>query len=154
MNSGFYTALRKKWQLNYQKDSPEVFHKKAVLKNFEIFTGKHVSWSLFLIKFIKKRLQYRSSPVNIAKFLRAPVLKNICERLLLNDGNSLSWIESWEPPLIAQYDPQPRRIKRLIVLLFPKAPLIVLKKVSTSQNVSTSRNAKGGQIASPSIQPF
>ena len=33
--------------------------------------------------FIKKRLQHRCFPVNIAKFLRTPVLKNICERLLL-----------------------------------------------------------------------
>ena len=31
--------------------------------------------------FIKKRLQYRIFSVNIAKFLRTPVLKNICERL-------------------------------------------------------------------------
>ena len=31
--------------------------------------------------FIKKRLQLRCFPMNIAKFLRTPVLKNICERL-------------------------------------------------------------------------
>ena len=30
----------------------------------------------------KKRLQHRSFPVNIAKFLRTPILKKICERLL------------------------------------------------------------------------
>ena len=35
--------------------------------------------------FIKKRLQPSCLHVNIAKFLRAPNLKNICERLLLND---------------------------------------------------------------------
>ena len=34
-------------------------------------------------KKIKKRLQHRCFPVNIAKFLRALVLKNICEQLLL-----------------------------------------------------------------------
>ena len=28
---------------------PEVFYKKAAIKNFEIFTGKHLCWSLFLI---------------------------------------------------------------------------------------------------------
>ena len=33
--------------------------------------------------FIKKRLQHRCFPVIIAKFLRIPILKNICERLLL-----------------------------------------------------------------------
>ena len=62
---------------------------KAVLKSFSIFTEKHLCWSLFLNKnaglqswnFIKKRLQHRFFSVNIAKFLRTPVLKNICERL-------------------------------------------------------------------------
>ena len=29
---------------------PKVFHKKVVLKNFAVFTGKHLCWSLFLIK--------------------------------------------------------------------------------------------------------
>ena len=32
-------------------------------------------------KFIKKRLQRRRSPVGIAKLLRTPTLKNICEWL-------------------------------------------------------------------------
>ena len=66
--------------------------KKPVLKNFEMFTGKHLRWSLFLIKsqakacnLIKKRVQRRGFPVNIVKSLRTPILKNICERLLLNE---------------------------------------------------------------------
>ena len=33
--------------------------------------------------FIKKRLQLSCFPLNIAKFLRTPILKNICERVLL-----------------------------------------------------------------------
>ena len=36
---------------------------------------------LFLIKFIIKNLQNRSFPVNMARFLRASFLLNICERL-------------------------------------------------------------------------
>ena len=32
----------------------QVFYKKAVLKHFAIFTEKHLCWSIFLIKFIKK----------------------------------------------------------------------------------------------------
>ena len=47
--------------------------KKAVLKNFAIFIGKTLSWSLFLI-----------NTVNMAEFLRTAILKNICERLRLN----------------------------------------------------------------------
>ena len=33
-----------------QKQPSEMFYKKAVLKNFAIFTGKHLWWSLFLTK--------------------------------------------------------------------------------------------------------
>ena len=51
-----------------QKQPPEKFCKKAVLKNFAIFTGKHLCWRPFLIH-------------NIAKFFRALILKNICEWL-------------------------------------------------------------------------
>ena len=38
-------------------------------KNFAIFTGKHMCWSLFF-NFIEKRLQHRCFPVNIGKFLK------------------------------------------------------------------------------------
>ena len=60
----------------------------GVLKNFVIFTGKHLCWSLFLIKlqackFIEKRLQHWCFPLHVKKFLRTPILKNIRERLLL-----------------------------------------------------------------------
>ena len=62
-----------------------MFFKIDVLKNFEIFTGKHLCWSLFLTKLQgfrpKRRLQHRCFPVIIAKFLRIPSFKNICERL-------------------------------------------------------------------------
>ena len=54
----------------------QMWFKIGVLKIFAIFTGKYLCWSLFLIKllnllnFIKRRLQRRCFPVNIAKFLR------------------------------------------------------------------------------------
>ena len=51
----------------------------TVLTNFANFTGKHLCWGLFT----KKRLQHRCFPVNMAKFLRASILKNICKWLLL-----------------------------------------------------------------------
>ena len=68
----------------------QVINKKAVLKNFPIFTEKQLRWSLFLNKnaslqswnFTKKRLQHRFFPVNISKFLGTPVLEKICEGLL------------------------------------------------------------------------
>ena len=67
-----------------------MFCKKGVLKNFASFSGKHLCWSHFLIKFqafrpatFKKRFQHRCFLKKFAKFLRTPILKNICERLLL-----------------------------------------------------------------------
>ena len=35
--------------------------------------------------FIKKRLQHRCLPMNIEEFLKTPILKIICEWLLLDD---------------------------------------------------------------------
>ena len=62
--------------------------RKGVLKRLANFTGKHLYWSLFLrdrqaCNFIKERLRHMYFPVKFAKCLRAPILKNICERLLL-----------------------------------------------------------------------
>ena len=79
---------------NWQKQPPEALHKKAVLKILQ-FSQDHLCWSLFwdedaiklqVVKacnYIEKRLQHRCFPVNIAKFLITPVLKNICRWLLL-----------------------------------------------------------------------
>ena len=55
---------------NQQKQSLYLFYKKTVLQNLAC-------------NFIKKRLQNRCFAVNIAKFLRTPILKNFCERLFL-----------------------------------------------------------------------
>ena len=67
---------------------PRCTVQKVVLKNFANFTGKHQCWSLFLIKlqgwnFIKKKFRRSCFPVRLAKFLRKPFFKNICEWLLL-----------------------------------------------------------------------
>ena len=64
----------------------QMFSKTGALKNFAIFTGKNLCWSLFLIKFqdwrpaflFKKRLQRRCFSVNTAKFLRTAVLLKTC----------------------------------------------------------------------------
>ena len=62
--------------------------KKALPKNFAIFTWTHLYWGLYFNKnaglqasiFIKKRLQHRCFLDNTSKFLRAAILKNIFER--------------------------------------------------------------------------
>ena len=52
-----------------------MFFKIGILKNFVIFTGKDLCWSLFLIKLspkTPKMFQHRCFLVNIARFLRTP----------------------------------------------------------------------------------
>ena len=63
------------------------FVKKVFLKILQYSQEKHLCWSLF---FIQKRLQYMYSSVNIAKSFRTPILKNICERLLLKNQSCSS----------------------------------------------------------------
>ena len=71
----------------YRSSHPRCSVKKSVIKNSASFTGNHLNWSLFsglqACNFIKKRFQHRCFPVNFAKLLRTPTLKNTYERLLL-----------------------------------------------------------------------
>ena len=73
-----------------------MFFKIGALRNFTIFTGKHLCLSIFLIKsFLKKRLQHRCFLLNIAKFLwniffyRAPPVPSV--DLLFLIKNSAGW---------------------------------------------------------------
>ena len=104
----FFTVINAGWEVfvkthvllyfyNETRSSHQRCSIKAVLKNFAIFTRKHLCWNLFFNKvaglqacnFIKKRLQRRRLTVNIPKYLRTPLLKNICERLFLIKRSSL-----------------------------------------------------------------
>ena len=75
-----------------QKQPLDVFYKKAVPKNFAMLIIKHLCWRPVFNKvggfqvcsFIKKKLQRRYFPMNIAKFFRTSILKNICKRLPLD----------------------------------------------------------------------
>ena len=74
-----------------QKQSPEVFCKKGVFRNFAKFTGKHLRQILLFNKvaslrpvtLFKKRPWHRCFPVNFAKFLRTPFLIEHLRWLLL-----------------------------------------------------------------------
>ena len=74
-----------------QKQPPQVFCKKGVLRNFAKFTGKHLCQSLFFNKvpslraatLLKKRLWYWCFPKNFTKFQRTPFLQNTSGRLVL-----------------------------------------------------------------------
>ena len=64
--------------------------KKVVLKNFANFAKKarlleplfNKVAGLKACNFIKKRFQHMCLPVKFSKFLRTPILKNICEPLI------------------------------------------------------------------------
>ena len=57
-------------QDNYLEAAIGGVYKKAVLKNFAIFSGEQLCWSLFLVRLqAEKRLQHRCFPMYIAKFL-------------------------------------------------------------------------------------
>ena len=53
----------------FQKQLPEVSYEKRLF--LKTFTGKSQT-----CYFIKKRLQHRCFPLNIAKLLRTPILEN------------------------------------------------------------------------------
>ena len=66
--------------------------KKAALKDFAIFTGKRLCWSLFFKKLetfrvatlLKRDFNTVVFEISFEKFLRAPILKSTCQRLLLD----------------------------------------------------------------------
>ena len=77
-------------QMFFRSSRPEMFCKKAVLRDFPKFTGKHLCQSLFITKvgvqgrqFYLKRTLAQVFPVNFAKFGRTPFLTEHLWWLLL-----------------------------------------------------------------------
>ena len=71
------------------KQPPEVFCRKSCSQKFrnihrEILVLECLFNKIAGLQVSRKRLQHRCFPGNIAKVLRTPILKKICERLLLN----------------------------------------------------------------------
>ena len=64
------TIQKQSFKQSLSKSHSQMFFKIGVLKNFA--TGKHLCWSLFLIKLKKRRRRY--FPASIAKFLRTAFL--------------------------------------------------------------------------------
>ena len=77
---------------HHQKQPTEALCQKRCSEKFRKFTGKHLCKSLLFNKvaclkpatLLKRRLWHRCFPVNFAKFLRTPFLKNTSGRLLLH----------------------------------------------------------------------
>ena len=87
-----YLFMSENFQINIKgktlrSSRSQMFYKIPVLKHFAALSRKHLCWSLFLIKlqawskFLKKTFQYRIFRMNIAKFSRTPISKNICKRM-------------------------------------------------------------------------
>ena len=78
-----------------QKQPPEGFCKKALLKNFTIFTEKHLRWSLFLIK-LPVFLLKRNSNTGVFLWMLRNFLEQLFEehllRLLLTGEMGITWV--------------------------------------------------------------
>ena len=79
--------------LFYRSSHPDIFCKKGALRNFGKLTGKHLCQNLYFNKvpglacnFIKIET-HRYFPVNFAKFLRTPFLREHLRWLLLVSTN-------------------------------------------------------------------
>ena len=85
----------------YRSSRLEVFCRKSVLRNFEIFTGNHLYQRLLFNKvaglrtvtLLKKRFWYRCFPVNFSKFLKTPITEHLRWLLLKTPVNQLIFRE-------------------------------------------------------------
>ena len=75
--------------------------------------------------FPKERLQHKFFPVNIGKFLKTPILKNICERLLL-----LTVIFTQENNHMQRcfYLPGPKLHKKLTCVMLVPSPQVTFHR--------------------------
>ena len=95
-----WNSKQQMFTINNKQQPPKASYKKAVLKNFSIFTGKYLCSVLFLIKlrtFRSATLLKRDSNTSVflwilRNFLKKVSLKKICERLLLK--NVKGWMLS------------------------------------------------------------
>ena len=76
--------------MSFRSSRPEMFCEKGCLKNSQNSQGNTCARLFFnkvaglkACNFIKKRLQHGCFLVKFAKLLRAPILKNMCQRLVL-----------------------------------------------------------------------
>ena len=85
----FYEALKEMVNLANEKDR---FLCKLILRKIKFCHESYSKYAKYLqaSNFIKNKLQHRCFPVKLAKFLRTPISKNICERQILSGHCSFS----------------------------------------------------------------
>ena len=76
---------------------PPFYEKRCCQKFCKIQLQIDSIYSIQFVTLLKKRLWHRYFPVNSAKILRTPFLKNICEQLLLTIWKLLSKTYMVEP---------------------------------------------------------
>ena len=115
-----------------QKQPPEVFCKKGVLKNFTKLTGKHLCQSLFLT-LLKKRLWHRCFQVNFAKLFRTPFFTEHLRWLLLSVFDSKK-TQNWRPPKMKFL--LPHFCYYYLFQRCPKPPKTLLKQSKSTENLT------------------
>ena len=86
MHTFAVSCVRVLSQYYQQKQTPEVFCKKDILRNFAKLTGKYLRQNLFFNKDAGLPAKFRS----FATFLRTPLLQNAFRRLLLQQYQQYS----------------------------------------------------------------
>ena len=89
---GLYCQVLTGFKHNFKNQLRKMFYKKKLFSKISNINRKRPVVEYLFNKFmglqagnvITKRLQHRYFPVNIAKFLKTSILKDICERRLLN----------------------------------------------------------------------
>ena len=81
-----------------KKQQPEMICKKRALKNFVNFTG------LRACNVLQKRLWHRCIAVKFTKFLRAPILKSICEPLHTSVSSEVIFFTMHEKVVMEIYE--------------------------------------------------
>ena len=60
----------------YKSSRSQIPFKTGVLKNFAIFTGKHLCWSLFLIKFLFNKVSLQMTPTQVLSYEYCKIVRN------------------------------------------------------------------------------
>ena len=82
-------------RVTFKKQPPEVFYKKAVLKNFAIFRGKTLCWSLFLINVAGHPATLNETPTQAFSCGYCKIFQNIFfEEHIQKATPGVSWFSS------------------------------------------------------------
>ena len=123
-----------------------MFCRKAVFRNFEKFTGKHLCQSLLFNKVaglrtvtvLKKRFWYRCFPVNFLKFLKTPSITEHLRWLLVKTPvNQLIFREELVDLQLYYSRTFSQEVFKHMCFKYFKAPKYYYERTSANENVKT-----------------